>query len=163
LKNYIINVDNEHMSLLEEHNGLDISQKQYTELLSKLNDIKETDAILKCQTFSCGVCKSFSVSFEILYTALKKIAHLNEVAEIITFNLIVGSDVDPIYYGLHDLPVEIREKSMQFMDDEIDFQEQDKMIRSGNFLEEEGELYQIPFEKCAFVFDAKCSCNQILS
>jgi len=151
------------MSFLEEHNGIDISQKQYTELLSKLRDIKETDAILKCQTFSCGVCKSFSVSSEILYTALKKIAHLNEVAEIITCNLRVGSDVDPIYYDLQDQPEEIREKYMQVMDDEINFQEQDKMIRSGNYIKEEGEQYKIPFEECAFVFDAKCSCNRILS
>ena len=163
MKNYIVNVDNEHMSLLEEHNGLDISQKQYTELLSKLRDIKETDAILKYQTFSCGVCKSFFVSSEILYTALKKIAHLNEVAEIITCNLRVGSDVDSVYYDLQYEPEEIKEKAMKFMGDEINFQEQDTMIRSGNFIKEEGELYQAPFEGCAFVFDAKCSCNRILS
>jgi hypothetical protein len=163
LKNYIINVDNEHMSFLEEDNGLNISKKQYTELLSKLRDIKEADAILKCQTFSCGACKSFSVSFEIIYTALKKIAHLNEIAEIITCNLRVGSDVDSVYYDVQHKPEEIKEKFLKCIDDEINFQDQDKMIRSGNFLQEEGELYQIPFEGCAFVFDTRCSCYRILS
>ena len=167
MKNYIVNVVNgKHDTFpVEDENAITISRKQYTELLCTLSEYKIIDDILKLQPFSCGTCKSFSVPSPLLYSVLKKVEQHNEIAEIIACSIRVGADQEYFYSELQDMPEEIRENVFRVCDDwvEKDFHEQHDTLKSGCFVFEGGELYQFPFEECAFVFDRTCSCNNILS
>jgi hypothetical protein len=142
----------------EDFNSFTISRKQYTEFLYMLSEYKIIDEILKKQIFSCGSCRSYSLSAKALYSTLKKIERHNNVAEILSSSLRQSTSIEPFYFELLGQPSEIVEKALE---DGDNFYEIKDSLTTGEFIIEEGVVYQLP-EECFFVFDARCSCNRIL-
>lgn len=160
MKKYFVTIidDKIGFNLIESHNNLTITRKQYTEFLYNFSKFYSIDELLKCQIFSCGKCLSFSVTAQPLYSFINKICQYDEVAELILSNLKTSTDIDPWYFELLDQPDEVIEKALGDHDNYLDIQH---TLRSGNFVIEEGVVFQFPYEECAFVFDAKCTCNRI--
>ena len=71
----------------EDVDSLFITRKQYTELLCSIHKMDSVNALLKYQIFSCGQCRSFSVTAQPLYAILQKIEQRNDIAEILSSNL----------------------------------------------------------------------------
>lgn len=161
LKNYFVSVVDGTVRgyPIGHQNGLSISREQYTELLLHLSEFNALDELLKCQFFSCGKCRSFSVSAQLLYSILKKIERYDDVAEIILCNLRESTNIEPWYFELLDLPDEMREK---ILGDDEDYYDMRDTLKTGNFIIEDEVVYQFPYEECSFVFDANCDCNRIL-
>jgi len=134
---------------------------QVTEWLSllHLSEFNALDELLQCQLFSCGKCRSFSVSFQPLYSILKKIERQDAVAEILLSNLRESTSIEPCYFDLLDQPDETRER---ILGDDEDYYDMQDVLKSGNFIIEDEVVYEFPYEECSFVFDANCSCNRIL-
>lgn len=161
MKKFFINiVDDETKTYpVEGWNKITISRKQYTELLCNISEANSIDVLLKTQIFSCGQCRSFSVTAEHLYSVLNKIAQDENIAEIIASHLKAHTDIDSWYFELLDQPDEISEK---YLGDDDDFYDILDKLKSGNFIIEEGEVFEFPYEECVFVFDPRCSCSRIL-
>ncbi len=87
-KYFVYIVENEIRTYPAEDVGsLFITRKQYTELLCNIHEMDSVNALLKYQIFSCGQCRSFSVTAQPLYAILQKIRQNNEIAEILSYNL----------------------------------------------------------------------------
>ena len=160
LGKYFVTIVEDKMGLnpIEDHHSLTITRKQYAELLCCFSKFDSINELLKCQIFSCGKCLSFSVTAQPLYSALNRICQYDEVAEIISNNLKISTDIDPWYFEMLDQPDEMREKALGDHDNYHDIQH---TLRSGDFVIEGGVVFQFPYEECAFVFDENCTCNRI--
>ena len=160
MKKYFVNiVDDETENYPINHlDSLTISRKQYTELLCILSEHKIIDEILGNQSFSCGLCRSFSLPAKSLYSTLKKIERDDDTAEALSCALLMNTDIEPWYFEMLEQPIEIIEKNFV---DAADFYEIQDSLRYDEFIIEEEEVYRFPFEECVFVFDARCSCSRI--
>ncbi|MCX5869464.1 MAG: hypothetical protein NTY00_02275 [Deltaproteobacteria bacterium] len=89
MKKFFINIvdDETETYPVEGWNKITISRKQYTELLCNIHEIASINALLEYQLFSCGQCRSFSVTAHSLYVILTKIVQQADIAEIISYNL----------------------------------------------------------------------------
>jgi len=89
LKKFFINIVDDKMGIcpVEDRNKITISRKQYTELLCNIHEIDSVNALLEYQLFSCGQCRSFSVTAQSLYAILNKIVQQDDIVEIISYNL----------------------------------------------------------------------------
>lgn len=144
---------------IEHGHGVSISHKQYTEMLLAVSKVISIEDFLKQRLFSCGKCRSFSMPAHPLLAVLAKLEEFNPVAEMAASSLKVRADVDPIYFELLGKPDEIIEK---YLDKDDFFYEIQDELQAGDYVIENGEVYQFPYDECVFVFDEKCSCSQIM-
>lgn len=144
---------------IEHRHGVSISQEQYTEMLLALSKVISIEDFLKQRLFSCGKCRSFSVPAHPLCAVLAKLEELDPVAEIAAPCLKARTDIYPLYFELLGKPDEIIEK---YLDKDDFFYEIQDELQAGDYVIENGEVYQFPYDECVFVFDEKCSCSQIM-
>ena len=134
-------------------------KKDYTDFLIALSELDSINIILENQTFICEKCGSFTVPVKSIYPTLKKIGDESAFAEILIEELCEIADFEPWYFEFVDQPDEVVEKFIGDMDDYLAVK---KVIQSGEFIIEGNTVCLFPFEECAFVFDSKCSCCNIL-
>ncbi len=149
--------------LVESFDSLTINLEQYTAFLNLFSADNLLNEILNNQSFRCGKCRSFCLPAKSFFLSLQKINNDDDIVESISTALRERTGIEAWYLDILDKPRETLEKIFDDTDEFEEFIQIKDSLAAGSFVVDDGELYEFPFEECAFIFDVTCSsCRDFL-